>query len=258
MAHPLVILSDSRTVTGHHTVVEDYNTHHVLCRFGIWVGCATDFIETVKLSYEHDPDPLYVGWALNGTIVSNPGFPPTIFPPGNPVPGAPDVLYMTPVDDLYHRISLTSTSGVPTRCIYVQVLYTTYDDIVHGRPITYGPAKTVCLSGETIEWPASKIQEWLDCLRKFWEIIHKVLVNVHVNPGDPVEQWLARATPEQALRLKGYGEALQRLDPVHDAIVWRCLIVDLEALVKQLVLAGRLATPSPREPNQGEKGSGNM
>jgi len=48
VAHPLVILNDIKTVTGHHTVVEDFTTHFALCRFGIWVGCETDFIETVK------------------------------------------------------------------------------------------------------------------------------------------------------------------------------------------------------------------
>jgi hypothetical protein len=247
MAHPLVVISDTKATTGHHTVVEDYNTHHVLCRFGVWVGCATDFVETVKLSYEHDPDPLYVGWALNGTVVSTPGFPPTIFPPGNPVPGVPDVRYTTPVDGLYHRISLTGTSGMPDRCIYVQVLYTTYDDIVHGRPVSYGPAMTVCLSGQTIEWPADKLAETRDCLKHLWEILHKAVGPVHVNPGDPVETWLARATPEQALQLKGYREALERLDINRDAAIHICLLRDLRALLVQLVLAGRLATPTPRE-----------
>jgi len=251
MAHPLVVLNDTKTVTGHHTVVEDFTTHFALCRFGIWVGCETDFIETVTLSYEHDPDPLYVGWALNGTVVSTPGFPTTIFPPGNPVPGVSDVRYMTPVDGLYHRISLAGTSGMPQRCIHVQVLYMTYQDYVQGRPVTYGPATTLCISGQEIDWPADKLEEWRKCLAKFWQIIHEVVGPVHVNPGDPVEAWLARATPEQALRLQGYREALESLDAERDAIILKCVQQDLRALVSQLVLAGRLATPTSREGDGG-------
>jgi len=224
--------------------VEDYNLHPALCRFGVWVGCEEDFVESVVLSYEHDPDPLYVGWALNGTVVSQPGFPPTIFPPGNPVPGTLDVVYMTPVDDLYHRISLTGTSGMTQRCVYAQVLYMTYQDYVNGIPPTYGPALTVCLSGQSITWPADKLEETRECIKHWWEIFRERVGPVPVGPGDPVEDWLARATPEQAFRLKAYADALETLHAERDAIVIRCLLLDLRAIISELVYAGRLATPS--------------
>lgn len=129
----------------------------------------------------------------------------------------------------------------------------TYQDYVQGRPVTYGPARTVCISGQEIDWPADKLKEWRNCLAKFWQIIHEVVGPVHVNPGDPVEAWLARATPEEALRLQGYREALESLNAERDATIVKCLQQDLRALVSQLVLAGRLATPTSRE-GDGEAG----
>jgi hypothetical protein len=242
MAHTLVELSDTKSTTSEHVVVVDYGTGKpFLCRSGIWVGWATDFIETVVLSYEHDPDELYVGWALNGTVVSNPGIPPTIYPPGFPVPGAPDVLYMTPVDGFLHRISLTGKAGMAETCISAQVLYTTFKDHQQGKPVTYGPSMAVCLSGEEVAWPEAKLEQERACLRHWWEVLHKVVGPVRVHPGDPVEKWLARVQGEDAVRLKGLVQALDEFDAGRDQRIVAAARAELKGIFERVRMQGQIA-----------------
>jgi hypothetical protein len=73
MAYPLVELSRARAADGEHLVVENYDLNPRFCRQGIWVGWKFEFAETVVLSFEHDPEELYVGWSINGTTVVDPG-----------------------------------------------------------------------------------------------------------------------------------------------------------------------------------------
>ena len=74
MAHSLVEVSRTKSVTECYLITEDYTKHPALCRSGIWVGWKCSFAETVLLSYEHDPEELYVGWLINGTMVIDPGY----------------------------------------------------------------------------------------------------------------------------------------------------------------------------------------
>src|SRR6476619_5774966 len=112
--HPLIEYRHTRFEVGRTIAVEDYTTHPRLCRSGLWIGLASDLIETIVLSYEHDtgPDPeqLNVGWAINGMTVSEPGSPQSHLESmlGWPAPDATSVRYVTPVDDLNHRIQLRS------------------------------------------------------------------------------------------------------------------------------------------------------
>jgi len=239
MAHPLVVLSDTRSITSTSTVVVDYGTGGpFLCRSGLWVGVETLFTRTVLLSYEHEPEDLYVGWALNGSIVSSPGFPPTIFPPGAAAPGAPDVLYMTPVNDLYHRISFTSTAGMDEECVYAQVLYSTFQDIAQGKPVHYGPALSVCLAGKEIAWPADKLAEERECLEHWRKILHRVAGPKHVNPGDPVEDWLARVRGDAAVRMRGLARAIEAGG---DESLAEAARTELRSLFRRVRLDGRIA-----------------
>ena len=244
MPASLVELSDTKSTTSEHPIVVDYGRGTPwLCRSGLWFGVQTEFIESVVLSYEHDPEDIYVGWALNGTVVSNPGFPPSYSPwiPGIPVPGAPDVLYLTPADGFYHRISLSGKAGMDKTCVYAQVLYTTYNDIAHGKPMKYGPAMTVCLSGAEILWPQEKLDAERRCLQHLWEIIHKYVLSKHVNPGDPVERWLARVHGDDAVRLKGVAEALEQMDAAANPKLVEAARAELSAVFERLRMQGRIA-----------------
>jgi hypothetical protein len=243
MANSLIVLSDTKSVTGEHLVVVDYGKGSpLLCRSGIWVGLETDFIESVVLSYEHGSDDLYVGWALNGAIVSNPGFPPEIFPlPGLPVPGAANVLYMTPVDGFLHRTSLTGQAGMAETCIAAQVLYTTFKDYQQGKPVTYGPSITVCLSGKEIIWPAAKLEQEGECLRRWREILHRVAGPVRVKPGDPVEQWLARVQGEDAVRLQGLAQVLDEADAKRDPRIVEAARQELQGIFERVRMQGQIA-----------------
>ena len=71
MAHPLVVLSDTKSITDVSVVTIDYGSGlPLLCRSGIWVGLQTLYTETI-VSYEHEPEELYVGSKeLVGTLCS--------------------------------------------------------------------------------------------------------------------------------------------------------------------------------------------
>ncbi|CAN5258294.1 hypothetical protein BH20ACT5_BH20ACT5_07220 [soil metagenome] len=87
MATPIE-LSDEVTTTGCDLVVIDYDQQPQLCRKGIWVGSQCQQSQRIVLSYEHDPEPLYVGWSINGTTVLDPGYGTFTPPGGSPAPGA--------------------------------------------------------------------------------------------------------------------------------------------------------------------------
>jgi hypothetical protein len=209
MADQLVQLSDTINVTAKSLIIIDYNAHPELCRRGIWVGWQETFTETVTLAYEHTEDPFYVGWQINGTTVIDPGFSAGTPPWGAPCPGAPSVTYRCPVDGFFHEISLTSSSGDPTECVQVQVLYRGPAD--QYKPAHYGPSMYVCLSGSKIEWPADKVKAWESCLAALWAKLRQYVELAHVNPGDPVE-FLAGLPPALATRLQAGVETLEHLD----------------------------------------------
>jgi hypothetical protein len=242
MAYPLVVVSDTKSIANVSVVTIDYGSGlPLLCRSGIWVGLETQFTEVIVLSYEHDPEELYVGWMLNGSIVSSPGFPPTIFAPGLPVPGAPQVTYMTPINDLYHRISFTSTAGMDDECVYAQVLYNTFQDIQQGKPVKYGPALSVCLSGREITWPADKLAEERQCLERWRRIFHLVDGPRHINPGDPVEDWLARVRGDDAVRIKALAQVIEKPGAGSDKSLVDAARAELKALFQRVRLDGRIA-----------------
>jgi hypothetical protein len=203
MTDKLVQLSDTINVTGKRLIIENYNT---LCRHGIWIGWLETFTETVTLAYEHTEDPLYVGWQINGTTVVDPGYSP---PSAAPSPGAPSVRYQCPVDSFFHEISLTSSSGDPAECLFVQVLFRGPTD--QNNPAHYGPSTYVCLAGSRIEWPSEKVAQWEACLAALWAKLRSYVEIAHVNPGDPVE-WLASLPGDVAVRLQAGVETLEHLD----------------------------------------------
>jgi hypothetical protein len=238
----LVVVSDTKTITDVSVVTIDYGRGlPLLCRSGIWVGLETQFTEVIVLSYEHDPEELYVGWMLNGSVVSPPGFPPTIFSPGLPVPGAAHVIYMTPVGDLYHRISFTSTAGMDEESVYAQVLYNTFQDIQQGKPAKYGPALSVRLSGREITWPPDKLAEERACLAYWRKIFRLVDGPRHVNPGDPVEDWLARVRGYDAVRIKGLAQVIEKPGGGGDESLADAARAELRALFQRVRLDGRIA-----------------
>jgi hypothetical protein len=163
----------------------------------------------MTLAYEHTEEPLYVGWQINGTTVVDPGFSAGTPPWGAPCPGAPSVTYRCPVDGYFHEISLTSSSGDPSECLLVQVLYRGPAD--QYKPAHLGPCMYVCLAGSGIEWPADKLKAWEACLAALWGKLTRYLELAHVNPGDPVE-FLASLPGEVAIRLQAGVETLEHLD----------------------------------------------
>jgi hypothetical protein len=205
----LVQLNDTKQITGWHLVTKDYTKEHDLCRHGVWVGLLEEFSETVTFAYEHSNENLYVGWAINGTTVVDPGYGSGTPPEGLPCPGAPSVTFHCPVDGYFHEISLTSTPGDPDESLAVQVLYVVYpnpDTILNG-PFTY-----VDLAGSETIWPAHLVQEANACYAAFWEKLHQYVAGPgHVAPGDPVE-WLAGLPAEVAVRLEAEVATLTQLD----------------------------------------------
>jgi hypothetical protein len=230
MAHPLVELSRTKLQAGVHLLFEDYDKNPRLCRHGTWIGLQTTFSETVVLSYEHDPEPLYVGWALNGTTVVDPGYGTGTPPWGSPTPGDPSVIYTTPVGGLLHRLSLTSAAGSDEECVWVQVLYRAPAEA--GAPSHLGPAMSVCLSGSAVAWPADKLEEERRCLAAFFDLLRRYVRVAHVNPGDPVEQWLARLRGDIAVRVKTEIETLAKLDPKADRDLAEAIAADLAGLLR--------------------------
>ncbi len=238
MGDKLVQLSDTKNVTGQSLVIEDYTKHPVLCRSGIWVGWLVTFTETVTFAYEHTEDPFYVGWAINGTTVVDPGYSSSTPPWGAPCPGAPSVTYRCPVNDFFHEISLTSSSGDPYECLSLQVLYRGPNDA--NNPARYGPLATVCLAGSEIEWPAKKVAEWEACLAAFWARLRGLVEIAHVNPGDPVE-WLATLPGEEAVRLHAGLATLELLDAEAQPALAKGIKSDIIGMLRGRVLgAGNL------------------
>jgi hypothetical protein len=93
----LEVLSKTKTVTGGHLVVEDYDENPVLCRRGVWVGWKETFVQTVTLGYEHEGYDLVVGWAVNGQMIVDPGYGDVMMFP-EPCPGLPSIRYRCPVE----------------------------------------------------------------------------------------------------------------------------------------------------------------
>lgn len=242
MDHPLTEVS-SITVTNTYVVVEDYNRHPALCRFGVWVGLKREYVETYLLSYEHDPEELYVGWAINGTTVIDPGYSAGTPPWGEPVPGVPSVTYHCPVGGLYHQISLAGTPGMNPQWLWVQVLYRHPNE--YGQPFHYGPGRWIYLVGYSITWPAEKIEETRRCLRRLWEIIQKEVQVAHVGPGDPVEHWLEQLRGEEAVALQALTDTLGELSEEQDAELREAIRGELRRLVSWSQSPGAAGVPAP-------------
>jgi hypothetical protein len=228
MSDQLVVLSDTKNVTGQTIVIEDYNKHPVLCRSGIWVGWLTTFTETVTLQYQHTEDPLYVGWAINGTTVIDPGYSSGTPPWGVPCPGVPSVAYCCPVDGFLHNISLTSTSGDPYECLTIQVLYRGPNDA--NNPAHVGPFMSVCLAGSEIDWPAKKVAESERCMADLWARLGRLIEIAHVQPGDPVE-WLGSLPSEESIRLQAEVNTLEQLDVTAQPALAKAIRADLTGML---------------------------
>jgi hypothetical protein len=244
MDHPLTETS-SIAITSTYVVIEDYNLHPALCRFGVWVGLKREFFETYLLSYEHDPEELYVGWAVNGDTLIDPGYSAGTPPWGAPVPGVPGVSYTCPVAGLYHRISLAGTPGMEPQHLWVQVLYRYPTE--YGQPFHYGPGLWVDLVGYSIAWPADKLEEWRECLHRFWELIERYLEEARVGPGDPVERWLEGLRGEEAVRLKALVETLGDLQGDEDRELREAILGELRGIAHWARSPGAPGAPAQRE-----------
>ena len=225
MAHPLVELSRTRHHTGANFVIEDYGKHPRLCRHGVWVGWQTTFTETVLLSYEHDPENLYVGWAINGTTVLDPGYGTGTPPWGAPAPGDPSISYVTPVGGFSHRLSLTSTAGSESECLWVQVLYRTPSQA--GQPAQFGPAMSVCLTGSLVAWPSADLEEEKRCLDHLHDLLRRYVRVARVPPWEQVQQWLSHLRGDHAVRFRAEIETLAKLDPAADRELAEAITADL-------------------------------
>jgi hypothetical protein len=243
MTHPLVELSDTKNFTGCNLVVENYNLHPAICRSGIWIGWSCDFTETIVLAYEHDPEELYVGWAINGAVVIDPGYSAGTPPWGAPVPTAPSVTYVCPYGGLYHQISLASTAGHEQVCLWVQVLYRYPDE--EGQPFHYGPSMYVCLDGYEVIWPEAKLAEMRACLLKFYELLMKYVEIAPVGPGDPVERWLAQLRGDDAVRVKGLVDTFGELDRETEGVFAGAIKDELAGLVRFARSPGAFRSPPP-------------
>lgn len=239
MAYPLVELSRTEQPMGQHLVVENYDLNPRFCRQGIWVGWKFEFAETVVLSFEHDPEELYVGWSINGTTVVDPGFGPYPPPSGSTVPGTPSVTYRTPVSGFFHRISFTSTPGHDEECLWVHVLYRTPAEA--GAPAHVGPARSVCLNGERVQWPAHLLKAEGECVQRWYEILRRYVRGVPPWPGPPpLRRWLERVRGEEAVRFKAELETLEQLDPEADRQLAEVIVSDLTRTVTWAGMPGSM------------------
>src|SRR4051812_31583818 len=80
-------VSMTRSVVARGLEVIDYDARHEICRHGLRVRVRTDFSETRMLDYRHEPDDLYWGFAIAGTVVSDPGFGPVAWVVSRDRPG---------------------------------------------------------------------------------------------------------------------------------------------------------------------------
>jgi hypothetical protein len=251
MTHPLVELSDTRVITGGWLEIK--NWHYGLCREGIWFGWRSIFQETLVMSYEHDPEELYVGWAIDGTTVIDPGCTAGTPPFGLPVPSDPSVRYRCPEAYYYHRIALISTPGEPQHCMNLQVLYRTPNG-AYGPPFL-GPSAWVCVSGYEIEWPKDKLEEWRRCIARLRELLERYVKIAHVGPGDPVEHWLEHLEGEEAVRVEAMIEALEKLDAKADERIVEAIRAELTGLVRWAESPGGRGVRGPRlEAAEGAEG----
>jgi hypothetical protein len=229
----LVELSRTRSVTSSYVVTEDYTKKPTLCRSGVWVGLNSEFAETVVLSYEHDPEELYVGWSINGTTVIDPGYSAGTPPWGAPAPGDPSITYRCPVDGLFHRLSLSSTPGSEQECVWVRVLYRHPNEAA--QPFHEGPSLSTCLSGAEVKWPPAKVKAEQACLAKFRELLRRYIeIAPPIGPGDPgpVERWLERVSGDDAIRVRALVEALEELSPEDDREVFEAIRADVASMVR--------------------------
>jgi len=248
MTHSLVELSDTRTVTTSYLVVEDYTKHPRLCRYGVWVGWKSEFTETVVLSYDHDPEELYVGWSINGTTVIDPGYSAGTPAWGAPAPGNPSVTYRCPVAGLYHRISLSSTPGDANQYLWVSVLYRHPNEA--NAPFHVGPSHSVCLSGSEIAWPAAKLAETQACLARLYDILRRYVEVAHVGPGDPVESWLGELDGDEVARVDALLTTIEQLNRETDRLLFEAIRAELTGMVQWARSPGRLGMPAPIEVSQ--------
>jgi hypothetical protein len=230
MSHQLIELSRTEHQTSAHLVIEDYTKRPTICRNGVWVGWKRTFTETVVLSFEHEPEELYIGWAINGTMVSDPGYSPGTPPWGAPAPGSSSVTYATPVGSFFHQLSLTSTAGSGEECLSVQVLFRGPTEA--GAPAHYGPATSVCLSGSKVTWPADKLEAEKRCLASLFARLRQYVEIIHVNPGDPPAQWLAQLRGDDAIRILAELDTLEKLDPKVDRELGEAIKADLARMLR--------------------------
>lgn len=216
----LIELRRSQEPAGQGIVIEDYTDHPTLCRHGVWVGLATYFTETVTIAYEHESADLNVFWQLNDDVL----YPVTGFLGGGPVLGTPGVHYVWPVDGFQHRISLISTPGTKDSSVNVEVLY----QQPPGGPTQYGPSMRVAISGMTIQWPESKLEEERACQAR-WQDIRNRYVHWHKpKPGETVTG-LDHVRGEAAIRLIAVQKTLESLDPDADHELAEALKAELTA-----------------------------
>jgi hypothetical protein len=248
MAHPLIELSRNRNVTKSYVVTEDYTNKPTLCRSGVWVGLRSEFTETVVLSYEHDPEELYVGWSINGSVVIDPGYSAGTPPWGAPAPSDPSITYRCPVGGQFHRLSLSSTPGSDQECLWVRVLYRHPNEA--GAPFHEGPSLSTCLSGAEVKWPPAKVKAEQACLAHFRELLRRyVELPPPVGPPDPdpVERWLERLGGGEAARVRALVETLADLDPAEDPEVFEAIKADVASMVKWAQSPGGLGFRAPAE-----------
>lgn len=201
----------------------------------IWVGWLCNFTETVVLSYEHDPNPLYVGWQLNGITVIDPGFSQGNWPYGDPVPGLPSLTYVCPYQGFYHKIAITGSQGMDEVCLWAQVLYRPGDaNPANPGPALDGPGMNVCIDGYRVIEPVRLQEEWRACLAEFAERLRRFEEIARINPGDPVERWLEGLDPVEGYKLVGMVETLGQLDPQRDEVLQSAIENELRGFVERL------------------------
>jgi hypothetical protein len=230
MSHPLLELSRTKHESSSYLIFEDYDKHPTLCRHGLWVGRKTTFSETVVLSFEHDPEELYIGWMINGITLIDPGYSTGTPPWGSPAPSTAPVTYICPVGGLFHQLSLTSSSGMGEECLWVQVLYRGPTEA--SVPAHYGPAMNVCLSGSKVTWPIAKLDDERRCLAAFFDLLRRYVRIAQVNPGDPIEQWLGHVRGGDAVRMRAELETLQEVDPNADLQLVEAIKGDLARMLR--------------------------
>jgi hypothetical protein len=239
VAYSLVELSRTRSVTRSYVVTHDYTRQPTLCRSGLWVGLKSEFAESVVLAYEHEPDPLMVGWSINGTLVVDPGFSAGTPPWGSPAPGVPGVTYTCPFGGEYHQLALTGTAGMDSQCASITVLYRFLNE--QFAPFHTGPSLTVCLDGSSIAWPPDKVKAANECLARFRDIIRKYVQIAHVGPGDPVERWLQETVGDDVVKVQALVETLEQLDRQADGPLFEAVRAELNALMKWAASPGSTA-----------------